>query len=227
MEKRFKKKIYIALLVLLIVTIVLGIVTIVIGIKPTLEVIQGRGTYNKKAQTFKPNFDDLDVQKLYEKKQDKNDKVGLYYSDIFKNRAISTFRYDLKGEDGKNFIPLDSSVTQITIRRKARKSLNKKKTDINIKIDWSNLLFLRNQNNEELCAVRKDRNLQETGFSLLEGAYKYRLDRSNNIENRDKPLANYDVVAAESGQEYTPLFVNPNSNRFGLTKKWGGGRYKH
>lgn len=222
MEKRFKKKIYIALLVLLIVTIVLGIVTIVIGRKPTLEVIQGRGTYNKKAQTFKPNFDDLDVQKLYEKKQDKGDKVGLYYSDIFKNRAISTFRYDLKGEDGKNFIPLDSSVTQITIRRKVRKSLNKKKTDINIKIDWSNLLFLRNQNNEELCAVRKDRNLQEAGFSLLESACKYRLDKSNNIENRDKPLANYDVVAAESGQEYTPLFVNPNSNRFGITKKWGG-----
>ena len=208
-RKNYKRIISSVLASLLLLTLILVITTAVMGTRPVLGVKQGLGTYNAKDKVFTPNFDDLDVKRIYERVDNKGDKVGLYYRDIFINNSSALSKYEFP-KDG--FLPLerDEKDTYITLRRKQKRTFNKKGKDLTVRVDWKNLLFVRDQETDNLAAVKKASLIKRTDFNLLEDARKYRIERATGAPyTGEGPLREYDLATAQvSEKELVPLFSN-------------------
>lgn len=152
----YKKLISALMTVMLVLTLALAIATVVVGVKPDLVVKEGLGTFDRKNKVYTPDFDDLDVKRIYEGDSNVGKSMGLQYSDIFKNadKSLTKFYFKSDNPKAKNFLPLDTSITRITLQHKTKNTFNKKK-DYTITINWRNLLFVKNEDLKDICAVKK------------------------------------------------------------------------
>lgn len=215
----YKKLISALMTVMLVLTLALVIATVVVGVKPDLVVKEGLGTFDRKNKVYTPDFDDIDVKRIYEGDSNVEKSMGLYYSDIFKNadKSLTKFYFKSDNPKAKNFLPLDTSITRITLQHKTKNTFNKKK-DYTITINWRNLLFVKNEDLKDICAVKKSRLKERPEFATLEEAYNARLERRDDTST-EPPIdfSKYYLAAGYSkDKEPTPLFPNSSVAKFGI-----------
>ena len=201
--KSYKTRILGFMSVLVLLTLIFVITIAIIATRPNLVVKNGLGTYDAKHKVFYPNFDDLKVQELYNNQYPEGQEVGLRYSDIFKDADKSLLKYTFSGNGvgSSNFLKLKSTETTITLQRKVKNTFSRKKKDFNIKVNWKNVMFVRD-GDKEITSLLKSRVEEQESFSDLKAAYNFRystLSKAEKETNSAIDFSNYYVGAISHG----------------------------
>ena len=203
-------------------TLSLVIATATIAAKPNLVVKNELGEYDAKNRVFYPKFDDLKVQDLYNNQYPEGREVGLNYSDIFKDGDKSLLKYTFGSNElgTKNFLKLKSSETTITLHRKTKLTFSKKSKEFKIKVNWKNVMFVRD-GDKEVASLLKSTVHKADSFNDLKTACNFRygaLSKEQKETNQKIEFSNYYVAAISHGGGYKSILKNIDNADFDLAE---------